>query len=31
VRRAHARVGLPYQGITEVVSATPSDLSFAAL
>jgi hypothetical protein len=30
VRRAHERVGLPFDEITEVVTSTPSDLFFAA-
>lgn len=29
VRRAHARVGLPFDDVTEVVTATPGDLFFA--
>lgn len=29
VRRAHARVGLPFDTITEVSTATPGDLFFA--
>jgi hypothetical protein len=28
VERAHARVGLPYDSITEVTTATPGDLFF---
>ena len=28
VRRAHERAGLPFETITEVVTATPGDLSF---
>ena len=28
VRRAHEQVGLPFEAITEVVTATPSDLFF---
>ncbi len=28
VRRAHERVGLPYDSITEVTTATPGDLFF---
>lgn len=28
VRRAHERVGLPYDSITEVATATPGDLFF---
>lgn len=28
VRRAHDRVGLPYETITEVTTATPGDLFF---
>lgn len=28
VRRVHARVGLPYDEITEVVTSTPGDLFF---
>jgi hypothetical protein len=31
VRRAHARVGLPFESITEVATATPGDLFFAPL
>lgn len=30
VRRAHARVGLPFDSITEVRTATPGDLYFQA-
>ncbi len=30
VRRAHERAGLPFDTITEVVTATPGDLFFAA-
>ncbi|MGO4870030.1 MAG: DUF4242 domain-containing protein [Roseiarcus sp.] len=30
VRRAHERVGLPFDEITEVVTSTPGDLFFAA-
>ncbi len=30
VRRAHERVGLPFDGITEVTTATPGDLFFQA-
>jgi hypothetical protein len=29
VRRAHERVGLPYEDITEVETATPGDIFFA--
>ena len=29
VRRAHARVGLPFDDITEVATSTPGDLFFA--
>jgi hypothetical protein len=29
VRRAHERVGLPYDDITEVETATPGDIFFA--
>lgn len=28
VKRAHARVGLPFDGITEVTTATPGDMFF---
>jgi uncharacterized protein DUF4242 len=28
VRRAHEHAGLPFESITEVVTATPGDLSF---
>lgn len=28
VRRVHARVGLPYDSITEVTTATPGDMFF---
>lgn len=28
VRRAHARVGLPFDSITEVTTATPGDMFF---
>jgi hypothetical protein len=28
VRRAHERVGLPYDGITEITTATPGDTFF---
>jgi len=28
IRRAHERAGLPYETITEVVTATPGDLFF---
>jgi Protein of unknown function (DUF4242) len=30
VRRAHEKVGLPFDSITEVTTATPGDLFFAA-
>ncbi len=30
VRRAHERVGLPFDGITEVTTATPGDTFFRA-
>ena len=30
VRRAHERVGLAFDSITEVVTSTPGDLFFAA-
>jgi hypothetical protein len=30
VRRAHERVGLPFDSITEVVTSTPGDLFFTA-
>ena len=31
VRRAHERAGLPFDSITEVVTATPGDLAFDPL
>ncbi len=31
VKRAHERVGLPFDAITEVANATPGDLAFAPL
>ena len=30
IKRAHERVGLPYDNITEVVTSTPGDLFFRA-
>lgn len=30
IRRAHAKVGLPFETITEVTTATPGDLFFRA-